>query len=144
MLFRSFRVFLVTAVSGSAGAWVLDLDAPMVDSTGTSVAAGEFVSPASVNLDGYAASILDMFESLAPGENTTDVNRLPRAARHPLAADDVPEDLTDYLLQGHFKKHPEITNLAITHAPTSTPTVPGSVDTAPNVLVPRHFGIYPF
>jgi hypothetical protein len=141
-----FRVFTVLTVGGGSGAWVLGVDSPMVDSTNTRVAVGEYISPAAVNLEAYGNTLIDMFEALACGENTSDSNRTPRALRHPYATDDVPEDLSQRLLDEHFSraKHPEITNLAITFSPTTSPTVPGSVNTAPNVLIPSHFAVYPY
>ncbi len=141
-----FRVYTVLDVAGSAGAWDLKVDSPMVDSTNTRIAIDEYISPAAVNIEAYGNTLIDTFESLACGENTADSNRLPRSLRHPYATDDVPEDLSQRLLDEHFsrEKHPEITNLAITFCPTTTPTVPASVDDPPNILIPRHFGIYPY
>ena len=42
------------------------------------------------------------------------------------------------------KAHPEIYSVNYSNRSLSTPTVPvdASPSTAPNVLVPRHFGIY--
>jgi hypothetical protein len=39
-------------------------------------------------------------------------------------------------------KHSEITDIELGYAPTTTPTVPASVDDPPNILVPRHFAVY--
>jgi hypothetical protein len=83
-----------------------------------------------------------LFEELGPGEVTADPNRLPRAKRHPYTTDEDPAGLTNAVLMQMVRKHAEIIDLEFGHAPTTTPTVPASVDDPPNILVPRHFAIY--
>lgn len=137
-----FYTALVTAVSGSAGAWVLTLDRPFASKDGNVPTAGDYVSPAAQNLDKYGASLIKLFRGLGPGENTTDVYRLPRAARHPFVEDEDPSDLTNAALLGFKADNPEITDLEYGYRSSSTPTVPASVDDPPNILTPRHFGVY--
>lgn len=138
-----FYVRTVVSHSGSAGAWVLNLDAPLVDSQGTAAAIGDYISPGAVNLERYAETWVAFMGTLAAGENTSDVNRLPRSLRHPLATDDKPEEITAFVVAEAFKKHSEITNLTIHAITKSAPTVPASVADPPNVLVPQHFGLLP-
>jgi len=140
---QRFYHALVVGVSGSAGAWVLDLDRPFVDSFGNGPETGEYVCPDAQNLDGYGTLWLDIFESLGPGENTTSANRLPRAKRHPYATDEDPSSITRATLARLVRAYPEITDISLAYAPTTTPTVPPNVRTAPNILVPRHLGFYP-
>jgi hypothetical protein len=138
-----FRVGLITAHSGSSGAWVLTLQDPLVDSTNATVAFGDYISPAAENLDGYAETLLNLFEELGPGENTADPNRLPRAQRNPTVSDGgAASQITTAFVSRFIREHDEISDAQIGYAPTTTPSVPGSVDTAPNILVPRNFGIY--
>jgi hypothetical protein len=41
-----------------------------------------------------------------------------------------------------IRDHAEISDAEIAYASATVPTVPSSVDDPPNVLTPRHFGIY--
>ena len=139
---RKFRTYLVTAVSGSTGAWVLTLDRPLVADDGTSVATGDFISPAAVSSKNYGASWTKATRNLGIGENTSDSNRTPRALRHPFVADERPVDLTFRTLKAFQGEHTEISDLAWGHQSQTTPTIPVTVDLPPNVLTPRHFAIY--
>jgi hypothetical protein len=141
---RKFYTALVTAMGGSAGAWAVTLERPLVGKNGGVPQAGDYVSPAALNLDKYATSWVDVFRKLGPGENTGDVFRLPRALRHPFVTDEDPSNVNNATLLDFKSKHPEIKNVEFTFSPTTTPTVPGSVNTAPNVLTPRKFAVYKF
>lgn len=140
---RRFRQYLVTAVAGSTGAWQLTLDRPLTDSTNAGPATGDWIGPAAVNSAAYGTSWIDAMRNLGPGENTSDANRLPRAKRHPFTTDEAPPDITFRTLDRFVDAHSEITDAEYGSAATTTPTVPGSVATAPNVLTPRRFGVYP-
>lgn len=139
---RKFYTALVIAVGGGAGAWQLTLDRPFVSKDGSIPAAGDYVSPAAQNLEKYGASWVELFRKLGPGENTTDVFRLPRASRHPFVDDEDPADLTVPMLLDIVKSNPEITDIQYGYLPDGTANVPGSVNTGPSILVPRHFGVY--
>lgn len=139
---RKFRTFLVTAQSGGTGAWVLTLDRPLVADDGSQVQVGDFISPAAVNMESYGDSWLKTLSALGPGENTTDAARIPRALRHPYVADEDPINLSFLSLESFRKDHSEITDIEWSYRSISAPTVPGTVDSPPNVLVPLHFGIY--
>jgi uncharacterized phage protein gp47/JayE len=139
---RKFRTYLVTGIGGSAGAWLLQLDAPLVSQNGVSVAVGDFVSPAAVNTERYGKSWIEYMRSLGPGENTSDANRLPRALRHPYVTDEDPTDVGFLALKQIANAHAEITHAEFGYRSVTTPTVPASVDTGPSVLVPRHLGVY--
>lgn len=139
---RKFRTFLVTAVSGTAGAWVLTVDRPMVADEGTPVAVGDYISPAAVYSEAYGESWVQTMRVLGPGENTSDAARTPRALRHPYTADEDPTNISFLTLEAFRKGRSEITDLAWSYRSATSPTVPATVDLAPAALVPRHFGIY--
>lgn len=139
---RRFRAALVTAVSGSSGAWALTLDVPLVDSDGAAAAVGDFVSPAAANIVAYGATWVEIMRKLGPGENTSDANRLPRAKRHPYTSDESPSSLNLLALRSLVDAHAEIEDGDWSYRSATEPTVPVSVADAPNVLVPRHFGVY--
>lgn len=143
---RKFRQFLVTAVSGSSGAWNLTVDRPMVSDDGSFVAAGisSLISPAAVNADGYRDSWLNATRVLGPGENTTDPNRIPRALRHPYVSDASPSMMTFQTLRDFQVNHPEISDIAWSFRSivNASSIVPASVSGSVFVLVPRAFAIY--
>ena len=137
-----FYTSLVTSVSGSSGAWVVTLDKPFVGKTGQGAAIGDYISPAAQNVDGYGQTWVKLMRSLGPGEMTTDTGRLPRAMRHPFITDEDPCAITNTAFASFKNAWPEITNIEYGYRSLSTPTVPASVDLAPNVLAPRRFAIY--
>jgi len=139
---QKFFIGLVTAQSGATTAWVLTLDQGLVDSTGTAPAVGDYISPVAVSMADYGVTWLESFNALGPAENTTSSDRLPRAKRHPLIGESWPSDLTVKQLTDLSLAHPEISDAAWSSRSLTTPTVPGSVATAPNILVSQHFGIY--
>ncbi len=140
---RKFYTALVVSVSGVSGAWVLQLDRPLVSSTGTGVVSGDFICPAAQNLNGYAKTWIDYFRSLGPGENTEDLGRLPRAKRHPYVTDEDPSEITNVVYGAFKNNHREITNIEFGSAPTTAPDVPVNCDTSPSILVPERFAVYP-
>lgn len=140
---RKFYRALVVLHSGSAGAWVLTLDRPLVGKNGAIPAVGDYICPSAQNLDGYGAEWVQICSELGPGENTSDSNRLPRAKRHPFVTDEDPSSLNANMLLRLIRKFIEITDLAVGVVTASSPTVPASVATAPNILVPQKLAFYP-
>lgn len=139
---RKFYSRLVVAVSGSSGAWVLTLESPLLGVTGDGPAAGDYVSPAAFRLDDYAMQWMTVVGGFGPGENTTDSGRLPRAKRNPFLTDEDPAELTNETISRWSRNFAEISNFSLLYSNLTAPTVPTSVATAPNVLVPRKFAIY--
>jgi hypothetical protein len=139
---RKFYTALVTGSSGSAGAWVLTLDRPLRGKGGASPQVGDYICPAAQNLDKYGTSWVDLFRSLGPGQNTQDNDLLPRSLRRPFVSTEDRQAITTTALTSMVQRHPEITDIAFGHSPTTTPTVPATVDDAPSVLVPRRFAVY--
>lgn len=139
---QKFYTALITDHSGSAGAWVLTLDTPLVDSDGTSVAVGDYISPAAVNAESYGSTFVSLMGALGAGENVEpDASDTPRRFRHPFITDGAQISITSKMLLDLRRAHSEIEEASFAHLPTSTPTVPSTVDDPPNILVPRHFGI---
>jgi uncharacterized phage protein gp47/JayE len=137
-----FYPALVTGVTGSSGAWVLTLDRPLLDSNGDMPAAGDYISPNALNLNGYASFWIEQFRGLGPGQNTSELDRLPRALRHPYVTDEDPSDVTTILLAQLAVAYPEISAIAFGVSATTTPTVPSDADDPPNILVPGKLGFY--
>lgn len=137
---QKFFVGLVVDVTGGSGAWALTLAAPFVDSTGTAIAIGDYVSPAASRLDAYRATFLRLMGALGAGENvvTTDSRR----KRHPFVADGAAISITNAFLSDFIRAHAEIEDADFSSITIATPSVPGTIDDPPNVLVPRHFGVY--
>ena len=141
---RKFYTSLVTAVSGSPGAWTLTLKNPFVDADGNPAQPGEFISPAAVNIARYGVTWMTLFGGLGPGEMVTSSDsRLPRALRHPYVTKQWPANWSDALLRRLADRHSEITDWSREYASETTPTVPANVDDPPSILVPRHVGFYP-
>ena len=139
---QKFSTRLITAVAGGAGAWVLTLDSPITDSLGNNPIVGEYLSPAATNLTNYGEAWLNALEAMGPGENTAAAYLLPRALRHPYQSASWPSALNITQLMALRTAGPEITDAAWSYRSVSAPTVPATIDLAPNVLTPRHFGVY--
>lgn len=142
---RKFYTALVVSHSGSAGAWVLELDQPLLGKDGVGPAIGDYICPAAQNLEKYGDAWVALFEELGPGQMTSDADRLQggRASRHPLVGDEDPSDITNVALGRISSRHPEITDIEFGVSATTSPTVPATVDDPPNVLVPGNFAVYP-
>lgn len=151
----AFHTARVTAVSGSAGAWRVTLDKPLADDLGNGPSAGDFVCPDAVNLLSYGETWRTVMRRLGPGENTSDSNRLPRAARHPDETQRVIDEdgrviqegwedqLTIVQLEKLKRAHDEISDVSWSYRSATGATVASAVTDPPNVLVCRSFGVYP-
>ncbi len=146
-----FRVFTVVSHTGTAANWTLTLDRPLVDDTGAVVQVGNYISPAAERLADYGSFWFDQIAALGPGENTADVNRLPRALRHPYVAVESPSYPAFDQLKKLKDRFPEIVtagygtfSIVPTIAFLPPPSVPASVDLPPNIYQLRNFGIYMF
>lgn len=140
---RKFYSGLIISHSGTAGAWVVNIDRPLVDSTGAGPTGGDYICPQCKNISGYGAEWVELFRSLGPGENTSTLALLPRASRHPFVADEAPYSITNSSLRSMTNKFKEITDFSLGYVLKSTPTVPSLKQTAPNILIPRRFSVYP-
>jgi hypothetical protein len=142
---QSFITRLVVSSSGSSGSWSLTLDRPLVDARGNGVAVGDYISPDAANLPGYGTSLSALMAKLGPGENTSDPNRIGdgRSLRHPLLSDKDPASIGNSILRRLQEMHPEIVDIELSAVSTTTPSIPGTVEDAPNVLKLDNFGVYP-
>lgn len=141
----TFYVRTVISHSGAPGAYQLVLDAPFVDDLGQTPSIGDFISPGAERLSAYASTWVDLMEKLGTGENTNDSNLIyhGRALRHPPPAEGIRNGLTSGQLTDMKHKNGEIEEIAYSYRSITTPTVPAALELPPNVLVPRHFGVYP-
>ena len=134
---------LVISYTGGTGAWELILDKPLADSTGAAPAVGDYICPAAKSLSLYGDAWLDLLENLGPGENTADINRLPRSLRKPLVTDAAPSSVNAAALSRFTDKFSEINSTAVSYSSQTVPTTPVIVSASPNVLSPRKFAVYP-
>lgn len=127
----------ILAVAGGIGAWVLTLDQAT-----TNVEIGAYVSAGAVNLKAYAATALDQFNALGPGEKTDDTDLLPRASRQlpPDVAD--PYKVTSVQIGGILAAHDEILDLTYSNVyasgtltPLTEPSIPPTTADPPRILV---------
>lgn len=139
---KTFYQRLVTAKSGSTGAWVLTLESPFLDSNGDGPAVGDYVSPSAYNLESYAKVWMETIGEFGPGENTEDTGRLPRARRHPYTSDEDSPDLTNATIGKWAAKFAEVTGYELLYASATTPTVVATVADNPCIFVPYHFALY--
>lgn len=139
---QKFHTQLVVALGASqtSGAWDVVLAAPLVDKTGASPAVGDYISPAAANLAGYRRTFLRLMGALGAGENA--VTTESRRKRHPFVAEGAPISITEVWKADFLRAHAEIENGDFLGLTVATPTIPSTIDDPPNVLVPRHFGIY--
>lgn len=109
---------------------------------------GAYLSADCVGLDDYAADFLAAMRGLGPGQKTTSVALLPRAARKPTVDEESPSDITTRLPDQVTAKHREIRSLEVTQSydtgTTNTrtaPSVPVTTSAPPNILVLKHLAL---
>lgn len=152
---RRFIEALVTTVGGSAGAWLITLNTPLTDALDTDVAVGDYISPGCTHYDDYSTRVRELLQHHGPGENTADVDRLPRALRRPRPNESfiLPEGGSELIpiptkigaseLDSLIEGRPEILDAEWAYRSVTEPAVPALVSGAPEVLVPGKFGVYP-
>jgi hypothetical protein len=139
---------LVTAVSGTSGAYVVTLDKPF-----PSVATGCYIWPNCQNAQTYADAVLAAFALMGPGEKTSNVSALIRGFRHPRPAAAWPYTLGSHLPNALTKAQSEIGAAQFFHRTDGTttltgssgvvtPQVPASVTDPPKIFRPRHIAFY--
>lgn len=138
---QKFYTFLITAHSGSAGAWSCTFDRNLVSESGY-VPNNDYVSPAAVNGEAYSKTFRKIMSTLGPQESTNDVNRLPRSLRHPLASETAPSDLSSRILVAFANAHSEVTNIAWGKQAVASMANEFDVSKGPGILIPQHFAIY--
>jgi hypothetical protein len=128
---------IVTAVSGTSGAYVITLSAPFVN-----VAIGSVIFPASQNQAVYVAAFLAAFAAMGPGEKTTLAAVLPRAFRHPTPAGSWPNTLGPNVLKAINSCSAEVLDVQWVYRSSTTTPVPVSILYPPSILVPGNLGLY--
>jgi uncharacterized phage protein gp47/JayE len=139
---------LVTASSGSSGAYVVTVDSPFVD-----IAVGCYVWPDCLNAQAYVDAVLARFALMGPGEKSSNASALERGFRHQIPAQSYPYSVDHSMLRALSDAGDEVLSAAYFHrtdgtttltgsAGKMTPQVPAAVTDAPNVYVPRHIGFY--
>ncbi len=139
---------VVSNVSGTSGAYVITLDAPL-----TGIAVGDYVWPDCVNAEVYAQAVLDAFELMGPGEKSANASALIRGFRHPVPGISWPYALGPVLLRAVSDAGDEVADVGFLHrtdgTTTSTspsgqvkPQLPAAVTDAPKVFVPRRIAFY--
>ena len=138
---KAFTTSVIGATGGSVGAYTLTLNTALPD-----VAIGDFISASCANMNDYAATLLEQFNLLGPGENTSDAARLARARRKPLAtsgAANFPARLGTVQTAAIINSADEITDAFLEYQSDFLPDVPAAIADAPNILTLRKLAFYP-
>lgn len=142
------RTARVIAASGTAGAWVITLDAPLTDITVAS-----YIWPACVNQQAYADRVLASFAAMGPGEKTTNPSSLTRGFRRPRPETAWPYALGAQMLRDLVHSQPEMAFASFVYRSDGistlvgasgqlVPQVPAVISSPPNIFVPSKIGFY--
>jgi uncharacterized phage protein gp47/JayE len=126
----------VTAVSGSSGSYNLTLDTPM-----PGISNGNYIWPQSANQQIYVNALLQAFGLMGPGEKDASF-AFNRDFRHPQPSVVWPYSLGGPILRALTNAGPEVFSASFIYQLASTPTVPGTITSPPNILVPRNVAFY--
>lgn len=139
----TMREYAVSSVGGSSGAYTITVQGGF-GFTPT----GAYVSAGAVKLVDYADAAKAQFETLGPGEKTSNIDILNFARRRPGADVEAPMALTNVLLSGVIQSNQEILNLEYaaryetgTTTTITTADVAAAVADPPNILVLKHLAI---
>ncbi len=135
----TMKTSTVLSHSGSTGAIVVTID-PQNPFSG--IAVGHYVGPAAQNIGAYLTAFLGACAELGPGEWTTNVSVLPRAARHPAPSLAWPNTLTAQQTKPVQDAGPEVLDTKYFYRSQSSAPVPADTNTAVNIIVLQNFGIY--
>lgn len=140
----SNRKFIKAVVLKLVGQW-LDIGIKtfeiLIDKALAYQGVGMYVSPDCELIEDYGSYILNSFNFNGPGQATNDTARLPRSYRVPAATHSYYPKLGSRMFKGILNDFLEVNDIELSSS-TSSPTVP-VITNPPNVLVPRHIGIYP-
>jgi uncharacterized phage protein gp47/JayE len=139
---------LVTAVSGTSGAYVITLDQPF-----TGIATGNYIWPKCENAQAYCDAVLAAFALMGPGEKTSNASALVRGFRHPRSAAGWPMSLGTHLTRAVVEVGDEVESAQFFHRTDGTttltgssgivnPQVPASVTDPPKIFRPRYIAFY--
>ncbi len=139
---------LVVSYTGTAGAYSLVLDAPLVG-----VAVGSLIFPDCENLTTYVDAVLAAFASMGPGEKTNNASALLRGYRHPPPQVSWPYSLGPWFVRAITNSSEEVADGQFNHRATDTdevigptgvlaPPLPPTLDDPPRILIPRRIAFY--
>lgn len=136
----------VLTVSGATGNYVITIDTPFPNVTAVNLilgTTGSLICPDAVNMQAYVDALLGAFALMGPGEKTSNVSALTRGFRHPLPQMAWPYSLGATQLKTISNSGAEVLDVAWYFRTLTVPSVPVSVASAPNQLIPRSVGFYP-
>lgn len=139
---------LVTAVSGTSGAYTITLDKPFPN-----IATGCYIWPKAQNAQTYVNAVLGAFALMGPGEKTSNVSALVRGFRHPRSSAGWQMTLGTHLTSAVIDAADEVQAATFYHrtdgsttvtgaSSTVTPQISASLSDAPKIFVPRHIAFY--
>lgn len=139
---------LVVGVTGTAGAYAITLDNPLVGIT-----TGAYIWPECVNAQTYVDALLAAFAAMGPGEKTTNASAFQRGFRHPRPASGWAYALGPTMLRAITDSGDEVEAAEFFHRTDGTttttgasgqvvPQVPGTISNPPNQFVPRNVAFY--
>lgn len=138
---------VVTAVSGSAGAYTVTLDTPFVG-----ILAGCYIWPRCEQAQAYCDATLAAFARMGPGEKTSNSRALARAFRRPPPASSWPYSLGGHLTRALTSAQPEVQAAQFFYRTDGTTTRTDSAGALnpqvatdlqpPNIFIPRHIAFY--
>lgn len=142
------KTALVSSYTGSAGAYVVTIDAPF-----TGIAVGSYIWPECQNAQTYADAVLAAFAVMGPGEKSTNVGALVRGFRHPPPVTSWAYSVGASMLRAISNAGDEVLDTQFLHRTDGTttktgpsgiltPQVPATVASAPNQLIPRNIAFY--
>lgn len=140
----------VTGFSGTSGAYSIAIDNPFIG-----IASGAYIFPQTVNQQRYVDAVLAFFLLMGPGEKTSNASALLRGYRHPPQSVSWPYAIQGSMLRALIDAGEEVLSTSFLYrldvteavalsgqAGTLVPSVPASVEDAPNIYVPRNIGLY--
>lgn len=138
---------LVTAVSGTSGAYVVTIDNPFVG-----IAVGNYIWPECENAQAYVNTVLDAFALMGPGEKTDNSSALIRGFRHPSPASAWPYTLGPHLLRpvtaieevaaAQFFHRTDGTTTLTGPSGSVSPQAPAASNDPPNIFTPENIAFY--
>lgn len=144
------RTALVTAFSGSSGAYTITIDSPFA-----SIAADDLVWPECENAQTYVDAALAHFALMGPGEKTSNASALARGFRHPPPSlGEWPYRIDPKMLGAVSDSGDEVEDALFLYRTAAgagtvygaggslTPPVPASVTDPTNIFIPRRLAFY--
>lgn len=116
------------------------IDVPFVD-----IADGDWVFPAMTNGQPYVDAVVNQFAAMGPGEKSNVATLLPRAYRKPRPNLGFPNAINASMLRAIIESSEEVLAADFWYRTYDgdAPDLPTTIETEPNIYVPRHIGFYP-